>query len=179
MKYDCMNIPIRNRDCVVVLNEDFAMYGPKGKNLEYGIVYGIKWILPLGGTSKKQLESADYVKLLGNELLPEIERKLCGVYEYFHEHQELPPPEMDIEEVMKEKIDRYFETKRAKHRPISPYDEDHTGNFVHWVNEGEEPEEDDMMPTDSCKKEFSVEDMISVLNVLSAMEKEEVEDDVF
>lgn len=142
MKFDCANIPIRNHDYVVLLDEEFAKYGPNGKNLEYGIVYGTKWILPLGGKRKKQLETGDYVKLLNKELLPEVKSLLDRLYLYYKKNQVLPENPADLLSITQDEVDE-FEQLRAQGKKISsPFDEDESEGEVAWV--AEEYDEDDL-----------------------------------
>lgn len=142
MKFDCANIPIRNHDYVVLLDEEFAKYGPNGKNLEYGIVYGTKWILPLGGKRKKQLETGDYVKLLNKELLPEVKSLLDRLYLYYKKNQVLPENPADLLSITQDEVDE-FEQLRAQWKKISsPFDEDESEGEVAWV--AEEYDEDDL-----------------------------------
>lgn len=133
MKFDCVNIPIRNHDYVVVLTEEFARYGPKGKNLEYGIVYGTKWILPLDGKRKKQLETGDYVKLLNNELLPESKALLDRLYLYYKENQTLPETSSDLLSISQQEVEAFELMHYQGVRISSPFDEDESEDKVVWT----------------------------------------------
>lgn len=117
MLYDIMKVPIKNRDCVVVLTDEFAKYSYEGKNLEYGIIYEKKWVLPLNGEKKKQFLASDYVKLMTDELLPEIKEKLLALYEYYDKFQKLPLPGLDIVSIMRKDIEKY-----GHRRIYSPFD---------------------------------------------------------
>lgn len=142
MKTDCTNIPIRNHDYVVLLNEEFARYGPKGKNLEYGIVYGSKWILPLNGKRKKQLETGDYVKLLNSELLPEIKELLDRLYIFYQEKQELPKSQEDLSSISEEQVIEFTQLHSKRPKMSSPFDQDSSEDNVIWA--AEEYDEDDL-----------------------------------
>ena len=132
MKFDCMNIPIRDHDCVVELTDEFAKYGADGSNLNYGIVYGSKWILPLDGSRKKQLDVSEYVKVLNKELPPEIRDKLYALYAYYKKYQILPGEEENVSEIMEEELRLERERQMQKRRPISPFEKDATSSKVQW-----------------------------------------------
>jgi len=110
VNYDCEGVPLRDHDCVAQLTEKFAMFGPEGKDVEYGIVYGSKWILSLGRTKKRQLEASDCVKLTNRELLPYIKEQLYALYAYFDKYQQLPEADEDYVRMMADAV-RAYETQ--------------------------------------------------------------------
>ena len=138
MKLDCVNIPIHDHDCVVELSDEFAWHGPNGKDLCYGIVYGSKWVLPLGKTSKRQIEASEFVKVLNSELREDVKFKLYALYEYYKRTQSLP----ESEAALTDDIERVKEMEKEKvKKPISPYDTDETSSAVKWYD-GEDMDDD-------------------------------------
>lgn len=147
MRLDCVNIPIKDHDCVVVLDEEFARYGENGKNLDYGIVFGSTWILPLNRTNKKQQKKSDYVKVLNQELLPEIKEQLYSIYMYYKKYQKLPDPSVDIQRIvdlMKDDVAAYEEEHNTKNKAVSPFDADPTEDSFLLI-ESDDDELDDFI----------------------------------
>lgn len=143
MMIDCTGIPIRDHDCVVELTEEFARYGADGLDLNYGIVYGTKWVLPLYGAQKKQIASSDYIRLLKSELMPEIEEQLYSLYAYYKKYQRLPEQGQDIVSEMQEDV-AAFRTQHIKVLSTSPFIEDTTSEAVNWTD-SDEGFDDDLM----------------------------------
>lgn len=143
MMIDCTGIPIRDHDCVVELTEEFARYGADGLDLNYGIVYGTKWVLPLHGMQKKQIASSDYIRLLNTELMPEIEEQLYSLYAYYKKYQRLPEQGQDIVSEMQEDV-AAFRTQHIKVLSTSPFIEDTTSEAVNWTD-SDEGFDDDLM----------------------------------
>lgn len=143
MMIDCTGIPIRDHDCVVELTEEFARYGADGLDLNYGIVYGTKWVLPLHGVQKKQIASSDYIRLLKSELMPEIEEQLYSLYAYYRKHQRLPAQDLDIVSEMQEDV-AAFRAQHIKFWAVSPLIEDTTSTSVNWAD-NDEGFDDDLM----------------------------------
>lgn len=143
MMIDCTGIPIRDHDCVVELTEEFARYGADGLDLNYGIVYGTKWVLPLHGMQKKQIASSDYIRLLNTELMPETEEQLYSLYAYYKKYQRLPEQGQDIVSEMQEDV-AAFRTQHIKVLSTSPFIEDTTSEAVNWTD-SDEGFDDDLM----------------------------------
>lgn len=136
MMIDCTGIPIRDHDCVVELTEEFARYGADGLDLNYGIVYGTKWVLPLHGMQKKQIASSDYIRLLNTELMPEIEEQLYSLYAYYRKYQRLPEQGQDIVSEMQEDV-AAFRAQHIKVLSTSPFIGDTTSEAVNWTDSDE------------------------------------------
>lgn len=147
MLVDMMGNMVRNMDCVAEMTESFVLYGIDSKDNQYGIIYGGKWVLPLGSTRKQQFEASEYVRLREDEISEETKTKLLALYCYYRKYKTLPPADLDIVPMMQEEIAELGNKKSKPAYSASPFEVYTSGSdlFEEDSEDNAEDDEDDLL----------------------------------